>query len=192
MPIHDAMISLQNQFRHSQDDMAEMDPETNQLLPARKRQQHRVRVQGRLAVVRSVSTVNLRPAASVLPSPVAAGGTTPTTPRFESGVAGSTVPPVNVRRRRSLDDASSDTEEEHDVKETAVRDRQFRGYGIGGAGNIRRPTEVYGATKSTSSLSKLSTFYSSGSSDGSDKKSWSLREIFGRSGDRKGKGVAAQ
>lgn len=116
--------------------MAEMDPETNQLLPARKRQQHRVRVQGRLAVVRSVSTVNLRPAASVLPSPVAAGGTTPTTPRFESGVAGSTVPPVNVRRRRSLDDASSDTEEEHDVKETAVRDRQFRGYGIGGAGNI--------------------------------------------------------
>ncbi|KAF9874316.1 hypothetical protein CkaCkLH20_08299 [Colletotrichum karsti] len=124
------MISLANQLqlRRSQDDAAEPDPETNHLIPAPRKRQHRVRVQGRLAVVRSVSTVNLRPAASVLPSPVRSSGTTtttPATPRFESGVAGSTVPPV--RRRRSLDDADSETEEEHDVKETAVRDRQFRG-----------------------------------------------------------------
>ncbi|KAF6838801.1 hypothetical protein CMUS01_04499 [Colletotrichum musicola] len=186
------MITLPNQRRHSQDDAGETETETNHLIPARKRK-HRVRVQGRLAVVRSVSTVNLRPAASTPPSPVVAGGTTtPVTPRFESGVAGSTVPPA--RRRRSADDASSDSgEEEHDVKETAVRDRQFRGYGIGGAGNIRRPTEVYGSTKSSSSsssLSRFSTFYSSTTSDGSDKKPWSLRELFGRTGDRKGKGVA--
>lgn len=37
-------------------------------------------------------------------------------------------------------DTSSETEE--DEAETALRDRQRRGYGIGGAGNIRRPTEV--------------------------------------------------
>ncbi|CAK7232302.1 hypothetical protein SBRCBS47491_008222 [Sporothrix bragantina] len=36
--------------------------------------------------------------------------------------------------------SASDTEE--DEHETALRDRQRRGYGIGGAGNIRRPTEV--------------------------------------------------
>lgn len=131
------MLPFSNQRRYSQDDSGEIDPESNQLIPTRKRR-HRVRVQGRLAVVRSVSTVNLRPAASVppaLPSPVGTSGTTtPATPKFESGVAGSTVAPV--RRRRSFDDGSSGTEEEDDVKETAVRDRQFRGYGIGGAGNI--------------------------------------------------------
>ncbi|GKT82211.1 UDP-glucuronosyl/UDP-glucosyltransferase [Colletotrichum tofieldiae] len=121
------MLPFSNQRRHSQDHAGEPDPESSQLIPTRKRR-HRVRVQGRLAVVRSVSTVNLRPAASVaptLPSPVAASGTTtPATPKFESGVAGSTGTPV--RRRKSLDEASSDTEED-DAKETAVRDRQFRG-----------------------------------------------------------------
>ncbi|WYZ33817.1 hypothetical protein EsH8_I_000093 [Colletotrichum jinshuiense] len=187
------MLPFSNQRRYSQDDSGEIDPESNQLIPTRKRR-HRVRVQGRLAVVRSVSTVNLRPAASVppaLPSPVGTSGTTtPATPKFESGVAGSTVAPV--RRRRSFDDGSSGTEEEDDVKETAVRDRQFRGYGIGGAGNIRRPTEVYGPAKSSSSVSKFSIFNSSGSSDEPDKRPWSIRDLFGRTGDRKGKGVDAQ
>lgn len=74
------------------------DPDTSRLLPARKRRQHRVRVQGRLAVVRSVSTADLK-----------AGD-------------GEAAP-----GRRSADDE----------RETAVRDRQLRGYGIGGAGNIR-------------------------------------------------------
>ncbi|TDZ14665.1 hypothetical protein Cob_v012427 [Colletotrichum orbiculare MAFF 240422] len=138
-------MSFPSQHRYSHDDTGEPDPERNQLIPARKRN-HRVRVQGRLAVVRSVSTVNLRPAASALPSPVGANtsGTTtaPAAPKFESGVAGSTVPPA--RRRKSLDDGGGhvDAEGEHDVEATAVRDRQFRGYGIGGAGNIRRPTEM--------------------------------------------------
>ncbi|KAK1593499.1 uncharacterized protein LY79DRAFT_669313 [Colletotrichum navitas] len=133
------MLPFSNQRRRSQDDAGEPDPEADHLIPTRKRR-HRVRVQGRLAVVRSVSTANLRPATSVapaLPSPVAAaasGTTTPATPRFESGVAGTTDAPL--RRRKSLDDASSDCTEEDDAKETAVRDRQLRGYGIGGAGNI--------------------------------------------------------
>ncbi|KAK1966418.1 hypothetical protein LY78DRAFT_669748 [Colletotrichum sublineola] len=191
------MLPFSNQRRHSQDDAGEPDPEADHLIPARKRR-HRVRVQGRLAVVRSVSTANLRPATSVapaLPPPIAAaassGGTTtsaPATPRFESGVAGSTGMPL--RRRKSLDDASSDCTEYDDAKETAVRDRQFRGYGIGGAGNIRRPTEVYGSTKSSSSGSKFSMFNPSSPTDETGKRQWSFKELFARTGGRKGKGVS--
>ncbi|EFX04706.1 hypothetical protein CMQ_1634 [Grosmannia clavigera kw1407] len=44
-------------------------------------------------------------------------------------------------QQQSVDDDASGTDEE-DTVETARRDRQRRGYGIGGAGNIRRPTEV--------------------------------------------------
>jgi hypothetical protein len=36
-----------------------------------------------------------------------------------------------------MDDGSGSDMGEDEVRETAVRDRQFRGYGIGGAGNIR-------------------------------------------------------
>lgn len=207
------MLPFSNQRRYSQDDAGEPDPESDQLIPTKKRR-HRVRVQGRLAVVRSVSTVNLRPTPSVapeLPSPVVGNGSGgPASAKFESGVAGSTVAPV--RRRKSLDDASSYTEED-DVKETAVRDRQFRGYGIGGAGNIRkfdvtlvsalrflnttliallpgRPTEVYGSAKSSSSSSRFSIFPSSGPSDDSDRRHWSFKDLFARTGDRKGKGTA--
>lgn len=39
--------------------LEDLDPDTSRLLPARPRRQHHVRVQGRLALVRSVSTVNL-------------------------------------------------------------------------------------------------------------------------------------
>ncbi|KAK6206652.1 UDP-glucuronosyl/UDP-glucosyltransferase [Colletotrichum tabaci] len=220
------MLSFSGQRRHSHDDHDDSDAgpidpestESNQLIPARKRR-HRVRVQGRLAVVRSVSTANLRPAVSsvgpALPSPVAAavGGTaTPAAPpKFESGVAGSAAAPARGRgmtmrsrergrgRGRSVDDASSDAgeEDDDDARETAVRDRQFRGYGIGGAGNIRRPTEVYGATSKPSSLSsRFSIFNPSGSGSGSgsaaetDRGQWSFRELFARTGERKGKGVA--
>jgi hypothetical protein len=48
------------------------------------------------------------------------------------------------RRRRSLDDISAgfggerERETEEEVREVVVRDRQLRGYGIGGAGNIRQ------------------------------------------------------
>ncbi|KAK2043393.1 hypothetical protein LZ31DRAFT_555135 [Colletotrichum somersetense] len=194
------MPPLSTQRCHPQDDAGEPDPEADQLIPTRKRR-HRVRVQGRLAVVRSVSTANLRPAASVapaLPSPVAtaaaaaaSGTATPATPRFESGVTGSSsagmMPP---RRRKSFDDASSDCTDEDDARETAVRDRQFRGYGIGGAGNIRRPTEVYGSTKSSSSLSRFSLFSPSSPADETGKRQWSFKKLFARTGGRKGKGVS--
>ncbi|KAJ0164706.1 hypothetical protein CTA2_398 [Colletotrichum tanaceti] len=219
------MLSFPGHRRHSHDNDnnagGAVDPEStesNQLIPARKRR-HRVRVQGRLAVVRSVSAANLRPPAlpsslaPALPSPVPAaavgGGTaTPAPPKFESGVAGSAAAPTRGRgmttrgRGRSVDDASSDAGEEQeqddddDARETAVRDRQFRGYGIGGAGNIRRPTEVYGATSKPGSLSsRFSIFNSSGSGSGSppaetDRAQWSFREFFARTGERKGKGVA--
>ncbi|KAH6677870.1 hypothetical protein F5X68DRAFT_193436 [Plectosphaerella plurivora] len=161
-------------MRFSRDDLdlpvALLDPETSQLLPPRKKK-HRVRVQGRLAVVRSVSTANLgSPTGSGPPSAGSA------TPRFESGVGGHSAAGSPRRgRRRSLDDGSGSEMEEEEVRETAVRDRQLRGYGIGGAGNIRRPTDVYG---------------SSSRSDSSPDKRWwngSLRDLIGRVSERKGK-----
>ncbi|KAM0324632.1 hypothetical protein ACHAQA_008022 [Verticillium albo-atrum] len=124
-----ALAPLPNQLprRASFDDAADndiplapLDPETSQLLPARKRR-HRVRIQGRLALVRSVSTANLAGKAA---------GTTPG--RLESSIEG----------ERSAEEGKGEGEERHtsdtedEVRETAVRDRQFRGYGIGGAGNI--------------------------------------------------------
>jgi hypothetical protein len=101
-------------------------------------------------------------------------------------------------RRRSLDDgAGSELEdvEEEEEREVAVRDKQLRGYGIGGVGNISewmqlshwwlawelselttipgRPTEViYGPTRRQGAPA--------------DKLWWTLRDMFGR-GDRKGK-----
>jgi hypothetical protein len=130
-----------------------LDPETSRLLPppaAARRKRHHVRVQGKLAVVRSVSTVNLRAAATT--------GSIPPVPRYESAV-GSVVGAPHRRgkgrarasvQRRSLDetargvaqDSETDTEtDEEDVeeerREVKKRDGQLRGYGIGGAGNIR-------------------------------------------------------
>lgn len=88
-----------------------LDPETSQLIPTKKRT-HRVWVQGKLAAVRSISTTRSKSSKS----------------RHDQGVSGS-------RRRRSIDDvANMDYEEE---KETALRAKQLRGYGIGGVGNIR-------------------------------------------------------
>jgi hypothetical protein len=142
-PIFDELASilppLPNQASRSQDDLdiplCELDSETGQLLPARRRRHH-VRVQGRLAVVRSISTANLRsPTAARSPS----GTSSPSTPRFETALAGSTVLAAAAARRprrRSLDDGSCSDTEEDDERETKVRDRQLRGYGIGGVGNI--------------------------------------------------------
>lgn len=88
-----------------------LDHETSQLIPIKKRT-HRVWVQGQLVDVRTVSTATRQKS----------------TPRYDRGVSGS-------RRRRSLDDAANFDYEED--KETAVRTKQLRGYGIGGVGNIR-------------------------------------------------------
>ena len=144
------MIPLPNQVHRAHDDMdvplGELDSETGHLLPA-KRRRHRVRVQGRLALVRSISTANLQaPGAAAAGTQRYSMATTapssPSTPRFETALAGRTsaAPKSRMpRRRRSLDDdgCCSDTDED-DEAETIVRDRQLRGYGIGGVGNIRK------------------------------------------------------
>lgn len=91
-----------------------LDPETSRLLPAKERPQHCVRVQGRLAPVRSVSVANLRSTSQT---------------RFDTAVSGT---PARPRRPRSSDDLN------HEVgSEIRERDSQLRGYGIGGRGNIR-------------------------------------------------------
>lgn len=117
--------------------LSELDPESGRLLPKKSRQ-HRVRVQGKLALVRSVSVADLHSSTSTsasagshLPSPrMVRRGVT-----LDSGVGG-TVPARRRRRGRrcSLDDI---TDSEEDISE---RDTQPRGYGIGGAGNIRKLT----------------------------------------------------
>lgn len=98
--------------------MSSLDPDTSHLLPA-KRRRHHVWVQGKLAEVKSLSTANL---------PRSPG--TPTT--FEDGVA------ARERERRDrgrhVDDGACSEGEE---PERVFGDCQPRGYGIGGAGNIR-------------------------------------------------------
>ncbi|CRK33170.1 hypothetical protein BN1708_019215, partial [Verticillium longisporum] len=78
-----------------------LDPETSQLLPARKRR-HRVRIQGKLALVRSISTANLSGKAAAQASGRAGG---------------------SLEGKRSGEDEelsqTSDTEEE--AREVAVR-----------------------------------------------------------------------
>ncbi|RYP52687.1 hypothetical protein DL768_002194 [Monosporascus sp. mg162] len=173
-----------------------LDHDTGMLLP-RKARQHRVRVQGKVALVRSVSVADLK--FSGHPSPRSLHGV-----QFDSGVGGS------APRRRSLDDGS---EADEDVSE---RDTQFRGYGIGGAGNIRkltpsgydvmialenntaigRPTEVMGASSRQSP--SLSTILPSSLSPTTtppgfivEKKRWKIRDFLNRVSDRKVKGKAS-
>ncbi|RYP14305.1 hypothetical protein DL765_006470 [Monosporascus sp. GIB2] len=106
--------------------LSALDHDTGMLIP-RKARQHRVRVQGKVALVRSVSVADLKFVGH--PSSRSLRGV-----QFDSGVGG------GAPTRRSLD-VGSETDE--DVSE---RDTQFRGYGIGGAGNIRRSTPSgYGA-----------------------------------------------
>ncbi|KAI1751069.1 hypothetical protein F4782DRAFT_202380 [Xylaria castorea] len=101
--------------------LTESDPEMNRLLPRRQRR-HRVRIQGRLAIVRTVSVANLRREKNGSPTAFI---------DMNREVARE----LPARRRSSYDgDETEDDVVEHDT--------QFRAYGIGGAGNIRRPTDV--------------------------------------------------
>ncbi|KAI2602886.1 uncharacterized protein GGS25DRAFT_70489 [Hypoxylon fragiforme] len=192
--------------------LADLDPETSRLLP-RKRQpqpQHRVRVQGKLAPVRSVSVVNL-----------VRGGAGPGdhhhhrrrahSPRGDAemdAAVGATLtrPRTRGRRRKSLDDVDVDVDVDGDEggdmngdggyeageDEVGDRDTQLRGYGIGGRGNIRRPTDVIGTSSSrTTSLSLSSLFSSSGpvspgpgSGSGPDKR-FTLAGLLNRMEDRR-------
>jgi len=133
--------------------LSNLDPETSLLLSPAARQRHHhhhVRVQGRLALVRSVSAVRTRSSITGNTSPAGSTPPVPPVPRYESAVGGSVMSGrkrgSRGRRRRkgSLADEFGDggTESESDddgerQRETVIRDTQLRGYGIGGAGNIR-------------------------------------------------------
>lgn len=139
------MLPFPRKTYHALDDssvpLSSLDPDTSKLLPVQERTHH-VWIQGRLAPVRSVSVANLRKpshTSSTLLVPDVPGtpstssrGTSPTRSRFSNVTTPS--------RRRSFDgttfgDAGYDTEEE---RRKALRSNcQRRGYGIGGAGNIR-------------------------------------------------------
>ena len=121
-----------------------LDPDTSRLIPVRSKRHH-VRVQGKLVVVRSVSAANLRaPRSPAIDSPpIDRAMLANMSSRYEFAV-GSSAAPRRPRDggRRSIDGsasrADSETETEEEVRETVKRDRQLRGYGIGGAGNIRK------------------------------------------------------
>ncbi|KAB5533441.1 hypothetical protein GE09DRAFT_1250695 [Coniochaeta sp. 2T2.1] len=198
--------------------LSDLDPDTSCLLsPAaatatataasRRLSHHHVRVQGRLALVRSVSTVSVRrrgsPGASGRTSGDSSVPPVPPVARYESAVgsavgvaAGSgrkTGRRTGRRRRRSLDlgeryrEGKSESESEEDERrrrETVSRDMQLRGYGIGGAGNIRRPIDVVHFTPSATT-NRMSMLLFSNVPPGSptsltspERKKWNLREIF--------------
>ncbi|KAK4164618.1 hypothetical protein QBC43DRAFT_288522 [Cladorrhinum sp. PSN259] len=141
-----------------------VDPETSRLLqppPARKRLEHHVRVQGRLALVKSVSTADLRSDATQIPTPPLSAGIGPPRiplPQYEPAVGSAVAPTENWSgRRKSLESEGKP----QNMRQVVPRDNQFRGYGIGGAGNIRRPIDVIHPPTSSSG------------------RKWNLREIFG-------------
>ncbi|KAI1486670.1 hypothetical protein F5X96DRAFT_220033 [Biscogniauxia mediterranea] len=177
---------------HEVPSSTEPDPDTSRLLPPPQHRPHRVRVQGQLAVVRSVSVANLKSAEALR---LARDG--------DARRSGSGQRRGGRRRRRSLDNDESESDAED--REVAARDRQLRGYGIGGAGNIRRPTDVMGGPSRTSgSLSRLFARPGSTSSGspsatatttpltpGSERKRWgrSIEGFLNRVGDRKRRGI---
>ncbi|KAI0381165.1 hypothetical protein F5Y04DRAFT_255937 [Hypomontagnella monticulosa] len=187
--------------------LAALDPETSRLLPQQQRKPHRVRVQGRLAPVRSVSVANLRAGAGAGYDEAVGGGALVRRRSCGGGSGNGRNRGVvrhgdgeNRSRNRGengrgkgdedRDEWVSDDDEEEE-EESNERDTQLRGYGIGGRGNIRRPTEVMGAASSRTSLSLSSIFSSpsrSGPGPGSavDKK-FSLAGLLNRIEERKGK-----
>ncbi|KAK1753720.1 hypothetical protein QBC47DRAFT_462481 [Echria macrotheca] len=193
-------------------ELSPIDPDTSRLLPVR-RKRHHVRIQGKLVMVRSVSTANLRPSQSTtrLPLPPLPGSGSPTGDRpmsmagggrvLESAVGTVVTPRRTGRRsrRRSLDDGAveegSETETEEEAREVIIRDRQLRGYGIGGAGNIRRATDVANfATRRPGQSMFFSVLPSSApttptSADAPDRKRWNIREMLGLS-DKRGRNKA--
>ncbi|CAJ2508517.1 Uu.00g135430.m01.CDS01 [Anthostomella pinea] len=154
-----------------------MDAETSHLLPQKQHQhqhQHRVHIQGKLALVRSVSIANLQ---ATNPPPTSQAGSG----RFDgAGVSNS----LQSRQRRRSTDGTSEPAND-------PRDTQHRSYGIGGAGNIRRPIDIMGVSSrpslSLSSLFSSSNAVSTGSGDSSpglktDWRRWDLAGFLRRKG----------
>lgn len=103
--------------------LADSDPETTRLLPRRQRR-HRVRIQGHLAIVRTVSVANLQQVKNGSPAAL-----------MDINCEDMRGPLLKRQGSYDCSEAEDDNDEEDDVAE---RDAQLRGYGIGGAGNIRR------------------------------------------------------
>jgi len=139
-----------------------LDPETSQLIPAKKRT-HRVWVQGKLAAVRSVS--------------IAARSKTRSKSRVDRGITGDRP----SARRRSVDDLRNLDDEEE--KETALRAGQLRGYGIGGVGNIRRPTDVIHGSAPTTPRDEQGPSQPQAVSPTDSDKRWNLRELLALTAD---------
>ncbi|KAI0550962.1 hypothetical protein F4679DRAFT_541015 [Xylaria curta] len=95
--------------------LMDSNPEMDQLLPRRQRRHH-VRIQGRLAMVRAVSVTSLPQEKNSSPTTF-----------------------MDMSHEVIRQDSYDGDEIEDDIVE---HDAQFRAYGIGGAGNIRRPTDV--------------------------------------------------
>ncbi|KAI6780690.1 uncharacterized protein J7T54_001194 [Emericellopsis cladophorae] len=136
--------------------LQELDPESSRLIPQKKKS-HRVWVQGKLAQVRSVSTARIKSQKKAREA--------------EKGKEADKNNETPQRRNSAGDQQDTGTETEDE--ETAVRARQLRGYGIGGIGNIRRPTEVIHGPNPPPSRSEPGTL-----SKGRAASKWNLREMF--------------
>ncbi|KAK7976327.1 hypothetical protein PG989_014790 [Apiospora arundinis] len=195
----------------------DLEPDTTRLLQPPPRCKHRlphqsVRIQGQLANVRSVSTASLQRVTSALSS---SGLPSPYT-RSDTGVGvgsyssdfGSNVGTARTQRsqsstarkadRRSRRSLATDHGRNHDVM-ARERDTQLRAYGIGGAGNIRRVTDVIGtSTRPSSSFNSLFSRSSSAPNSPrttqhtSDWRRWNLGDYFSRLNNRKGKSKASK
>lgn len=122
----------------------ESERETTKLIPT-KRNEHHVWVQGRLAKVRTVSTANLRTHQSCVMSSSGRvnGGT-----NIELAVGSTSMPSQHRRRRSSMGDVSdrntnSMTRTTYGSVQSRSENRNLRGYGIGGAGNIRMALTIF-------------------------------------------------
>lgn len=112
--------------------LSQLDHDTSRLVPEQK-QRHHVWVQGKLTPVRSVSTANLS---------LARPDSTRTKQR-------ETMRNLETPRRRSMGDTTwpdddDETPQQQQERVAARQSTQLRGYGIGGAGNIRTYCPIHG------------------------------------------------
>ena len=132
-------------YEDNDDSLDESQRDTTQLIPTTKHEHH-VWVQGRLAKVRTVSTANLRAHRSLtVSSPGKVDGST----NIELAVGSTSTSSKHRRRRSSMCDlpyrnTSKPLQQEHGDFQNRPANRSLRGYGIGGAGNIREDRLIAG------------------------------------------------
>ncbi|KAK5625600.1 hypothetical protein RRF57_001316 [Xylaria bambusicola] len=118
-----------------------LDREASRSLP-RQQRPRRVRIQGRVAVVQTVSVTKSRK--------------TKNGARITHTNVSYSYVRVLQRGRKGSYDGNVQDEGDNIGGYSIEGDRQFHGYGIGGAGNIRRPTDIIG-TSSRSTTSTMNT-----------------------------------